>query len=73
MIERAFVKYTDEELRNVYKEYKTCSDEGLVPEAFRKEAKVIKDSVEESFTYGGFIEMAKNQFFTEIAERFFKL
>ena len=36
-------------------------------------AKVIKDSVEESFTYGGFIEMAKNQFFTEIAERFFKL
>ena len=63
MIERAFVKYTDEELRDVYKEYKTCSDEGLVPEAFRKEAKVIKDSVEKSFAYGGFIEMAKNQFF----------
>ena len=56
----------------MYKVYKTCSDEGLVPEAFRKEAKVIKDSVEKSFTYGGFIEMAKNQFFTEIAERFFK-
>ena len=45
MIERAFIRYTDEELRNVYKEYKTCSDEGLVPEAFRKEAKEIKDSI----------------------------
>ena len=72
MIERAFENYTDEELKEVYRDYIDCSKEGLITKYFHKEARRINESLNNVFETTYCLSMAKNQFFLEAAKRFFE-